>query len=195
VVGLIRELHLVRPPLVGYGIGSRIAQSIAADYPELLVRALVLAPPLPVGRRILDSEVQQQYRYQAFHQLDLAAHLLDVKPEAIRDYLRHLWSHWSGPSFTLDEEQLEHLVSVYGAPGAFTASIGRYRAGAGAVAVSLRESPPEPADRIGVATTVLWPDHDPRRHRPERLKTGAYCRRLDAAPSKACARRACDMDV
>ena len=46
-------------------------------------------------------------------------------------------------------------------PGAFTASIGWYRAGAGAVARSLAESPPRPEDRITVPTTVLWPEHDP----------------------------------
>jgi pimeloyl-ACP methyl ester carboxylesterase len=50
---------------------------------------------------------------------------------------------------------------VYGPPGAFAASIAWYRAGAGAVAVSLTERVPDPAGRITVPTTVLWPSHDP----------------------------------
>ena len=79
----------------------------------------------------------------------------------MRDYLAHFWSHWSGPDFTLDPADLEHLVSVYGPPGAFTASINWYRAGAGTAAVALTEVAPEPGDRIGVPTAVLWPEHDP----------------------------------
>ena len=50
-------------------------------------------------------------------------------------------------------------MSVYGAPGAFAASISWYRAGAGTVAASLAERAPE--QKIAVPTTVLWPEHDP----------------------------------
>ncbi|HEX2104157.1 MAG TPA: alpha/beta hydrolase [Solirubrobacteraceae bacterium] len=46
-------------------------------------------------------------------------------------------------------------------PGAFRASIAWYRAGAGAVAHSLRERPPAPDERIPIPTTVLWGDHEP----------------------------------
>jgi pimeloyl-ACP methyl ester carboxylesterase len=50
---------------------------------------------------------------------------------------------------------------VYGRAGAFVASIGWYRAGAGAVARSVAERTPDPHERIAVPTTVLWPGHDP----------------------------------
>jgi pimeloyl-ACP methyl ester carboxylesterase len=70
------------------------------------------------------------------------------------------------------DAHLDHLVSVYAQPGAFTASIGWYRSGAGAVARSVAEQPPRPADRIGTPTTVLWPDHDP-------LFPAAWSDRLD----------------
>ncbi|GAA0353444.1 alpha/beta hydrolase [Streptomyces blastmyceticus] len=161
VAGLIRELGLARPVIAGYDIGSRIAQAVARDHPEL-VRALVVTPPLPgIGGRILDPQAQREFWYQSFHQLALAEDLLDGRPEALRDYLRHFWSHWSGPSFTPDAGALDHLVSVYGPPGAFTASIGWYRAGAGAVASALGETPPAREERITVPTTVLWPEHDP----------------------------------
>ncbi|MDF3289746.1 alpha/beta fold hydrolase [Streptomyces silvisoli] len=161
VVGLVRELGLERPVLAGYDIGSRIAQAVAQEHPEL-VRALVVTPPLPgIGRRILDPQAQREFWYQSFHQLTLAEELLDGKPQAVREYLRHFWSHWSGPSFTPDDAALDHLVSVYGAPGAFTASIGWYRAGAGSVARSLGETAPARQDRTSVPTTVLWPEHDP----------------------------------
>ncbi|MFJ9033284.1 alpha/beta fold hydrolase [Streptomyces sp. NPDC102274] len=161
VVGLIRELELQSPVLAGYDIGSRIAQSVAVDHPEL-VRALVVTPPLPgVGDRVLDPRAQEEFWYQWFHRLALAEQLLDGRPEALRDYVAHFWAHWSGPSFALDNGSLDHLVSVYAPPGAFTASIGWYRAGSGTVARSLSETPPTGEDRIATPTTVLWPEHDP----------------------------------
>jgi pimeloyl-ACP methyl ester carboxylesterase len=161
VAGLIEELALGQVVVAGYDIGSRIAQAIARDRPDL-VRALVIAPPLPgIGDRILDPQAQREFWYQAFHNLELSTRLIDGQTDAVREYLRHFWSHWSGPGCEPDGEHLDHLVSVYGPPGAFAASIAWYRAGAGSVAASLAERPPAPAERIAVPVTVLWPEHDP----------------------------------
>jgi pimeloyl-ACP methyl ester carboxylesterase len=161
IAGLIEELGLERPVIAGYDIGSRIAQTLARHRPDL-VGALVLSPPLPgIGDRILAPEPQRQFWYQPFHQLELAARLIDGRAEAVGAYLRHFWNHWSGPGFTLAETDLDHLVSSYAAPGAFTASIAWYRAGSGTVAQSAAEREPAPGDRIAAPTTVLWPDQDP----------------------------------
>ena len=161
VIGLISELALDRPVVAGYDIGSRIAQAIARDRPEL-VRALVIAPPLPgIGDRILAPQAQREFWYQAFHNLALSAELIDGQPDAVRAYLRHFWSHWSGPGYEPDGGHLDHLLTVYAPPGAFAASIAWYQAGAGSVATSLAERAPDPGDRIPVPTTVLWPEHDP----------------------------------
>jgi pimeloyl-ACP methyl ester carboxylesterase len=161
VIGLIEELGLDRPVLGGYDIGSRIAQTVARQRPDL-VRAMVVSPPLPgIGQRILAPEVQRQFWYQSFHQLKLAEELIDGDARAVRAYLKHFWSDWSGPDFTPTDERLDQLTASYAEPGAFTASIGWYRAGAGAVARSLAEQVPLPEDRIAVPTTVLWPEHDP----------------------------------
>ena len=161
VAALIGELELTRPVIAGYDIGSRIAQTLAAERPDL-VRALVISPPVPgIGDRILSPDAQREFWYQQFHRLDLATELIDGDPAAVRAYLRHFWEHWSGPDFELPARDLEDLVTAYSPPGAFAASIGWYRAGAGSVARSLAEQPPEPADRITVPTTVLWPAHDP----------------------------------
>ena len=43
MAGLIAELGLTQPVIVGYDIGSRIAQTLAAERPDL-VRALVISP-------------------------------------------------------------------------------------------------------------------------------------------------------
>jgi pimeloyl-ACP methyl ester carboxylesterase len=161
VIGLIDELALGRPVIAGYDIGSRIAQAIARDRPDL-VRALVIAPPLPgIGDRILAPRAQREFWYQAFHNLELATRLVDGQPEAVRAYLRHFWSHWSGPGYEPARDHLDHLVAVYGPPGAFAASIAWYRGGAGSVAASLAERAPDPGDRIAVPAAVLWPEHDP----------------------------------
>jgi pimeloyl-ACP methyl ester carboxylesterase len=161
VIALIEELRLDRPVLAGHDIGSRIAQAVARHRPDLL-RALVLTPPLPgIGERILAPAAQQEFWYLQFHRLPIAGELIDGRPDAVRQYLRHYWAHWSGPGFTLAEDHLEHLVSVYAEPGAFTASIAWYRVGAGGLDRVVTERAPRPADRIAVPVTVLWPDHDP----------------------------------
>ena len=161
VIALIGELGLRDVVIAGYDIGSRIGQTVAADRPDL-VRGLVIAPPLPgIGDRILSADAQREFWYQSFHQLALTEELIDGRPGAVRAYLAHFWSHWSGPSFRLADADLDRLVERYGQPGAFTASLGWYRAGAGSVARSLAEQAPRPADRVHVPTTVLWPGHDP----------------------------------
>jgi pimeloyl-ACP methyl ester carboxylesterase len=161
ITGLLDELGLGPVVLAGYDIGSRIAQAVAQASPDR-VRALVVTPPVPgAGRRVLDPAAQTQFWYQHFHRLPLAAELLDGDPDAVRSYLRHFWTSWSGPSFTPSEEALERLTAGYAQPGAFTSSIGWYRAGPGILARGLAERAPQPADRLRVPVHVLWPDHDP----------------------------------
>jgi pimeloyl-ACP methyl ester carboxylesterase len=153
-----RVADLIDEPAVigGYDVGSRVAQAV----PPEKVRALVLAPPLPgAGDRVLTPDAQREFWYQAFHRLELAEQLIDGDRDAVRHYLRHFWSHWSGPGFELPEDHLERLTDRYAQPGAFTRSIGWYRAGSGMVAMSLAETVPE--QRIAAPTTVLWPAHDP----------------------------------
>ncbi len=147
VIGLIEELRLDRPVIAGYDIGSRIAQAIARDRPEL-VKALVLSPPLPgVGARVLEPGPQAEFWYQHFHRLDLAERLIDGDPVAVRAYLEHFWEHWSAPGWTPPHDLLDHLTELYARPGAFVASVQWYRAGAGTVARALQERPPARADR------------------------------------------------
>jgi pimeloyl-ACP methyl ester carboxylesterase len=159
VVGLIDELGLEPVVIAGYDIGSRIAQAIARDTPDA-VRALVVSPPLPgAGERVLAAEAQREFWYQYFHQLPLVEEVLDGDPAAVRAYLAHFWTHWSGPEFEPTEARLDHLTGVYGAPGALAASVGWYRAGSGMVASSLAETDaPTP---IATPTTVLWQSDDP----------------------------------
>jgi pimeloyl-ACP methyl ester carboxylesterase len=161
VVALVERLSSEPVVVSGYDVGSRVAQEIAATRPEL-VRSLVISPPLPgAGSRVLSAGAQEQFWYQAFHQLRLAEQLVDGERDAVRAYLEHFWTHWSGPGFVPDAAELDRLAADYARPGAFVASINWYRAGAGMVARSVAERAPGPADRIAAPTTVLWPEHDP----------------------------------
>jgi len=161
VLGLVDELGLDRPVLVGYDVGSRVAQAAARERPGG-VRALVISPPAPgVGDRVLGVDAQREFWYQPFHRLPLSADLLDGDRAAVGTYLRHFWEHWSGPGWSPPEDELEALIDLYARPGAFTASIAWYRAGAGTVATALGETAPAPEDRLAVPTTVLWPSQDP----------------------------------
>jgi pimeloyl-ACP methyl ester carboxylesterase len=161
VVALIDELELDQVTIAGYDVGSRVAQTLARTAPSR-VRGLVIAPPLPgVGERVLTPAAQREYWYQAFHQLRLAERLVDGNADAVRAYLEHFWTHWSGPTLHVADRDLDRLVQHYAPPGAFTASLGWYRAGSGTVATSLSEVPPAPEDRIAQPTIVLWPDRDP----------------------------------
>lgn len=161
VVALLAQLGLGPVVVAGYDVGSRVAQEVAASRPDL-VRALVVSPPLPgAGERVLTPAAQREFWYQSFHQLDLAERLVDGSRVAVRAYLEHFWSHWSGPGFVPDPAELDRLAADYARPGAFVASVSWYRAGAGMVARSLAEWAPSPADRPAVPTTVLWPEHDP----------------------------------
>jgi len=172
VLGLLDELGLGPVVLAGYDIGSRIAQVIARQAPER-VRALVVTPPMPgAGQRLLDPAVLSEFWYQNFHRLDLSGRLLDGDRDAVRTYLEHFWTHWSGPAYTPASADLDRLADTYGRPGAFTASIGWYRVGPGILTRGLAEQAPAPDERLAVRTHVLWPAHDP-------LFPAAWADRLD----------------
>jgi len=139
IVGLIEQLGLDRPVIGGYDIGSRIAQTIAGDEAVAAAREHVAKSGATFVHAFDDPRV---IAGQGTLGLELAEQLVEGRPDAVRAYLRHFWSHWSGPGFELTDTHLEHLVSVYAGEGAFTASIGWYRAGAGAVARSVTEQGP-----------------------------------------------------
>ncbi len=180
LIALMDELEIDRAVVTGYDVGSRVAQRIAVTYPERVV-AVVVSPPLPgAGRRVLDPAAQREFWYQAFHQLDLAEELVDGDPTAVRAYLRHFWTHWSGPAFAPEDAHLDRLTAAYAEPGAFVASIGWYRAGSAMVAQSLAEEPP--AQRCAVPMTVLWPEHDPLFPRSWSDRVGEWYSAADVRP-------------
>ena len=161
VIGLIDELGVGRAVIAGYDVGSFVAQTVAKLRPDL-VRALSSRLRSPVrARGCCPRPRRGKFWLPAFHRLDLSKQLVDGRPEAVRPYLRHFWSHWSGPNYKVDEVHLDHLVDVYSPPGAFTASVGWYHSSSSPDTAYVAEIAPKPADRIGIPTTVLWQEFDP----------------------------------
>ena len=147
--------------MAGYDVGSFVSQTIAAMRPQL-VKALVVSPPLPgAGQRVLELGPVTEFWYTSFHQLDLAKHLVDGNRDAVRAYLHHFWSHWSGPNYIVDEKRIDHLADVYSARGAFIASVNWYRSSSNPVTAYAAESRPSPGKRLATPTTILWQDQDP----------------------------------
>ena len=64
-----------------------------------------------------------------FDQLDLAGEIIDGNSSAIRAYLGYFWSHRAGRGYHQTEADLDRLAKLYAPAGAFTASVGWYRAG------------------------------------------------------------------
>jgi pimeloyl-ACP methyl ester carboxylesterase len=161
VVRLLRErADVVAPDLRGFGASDKhleepaVAYSAAAQARSVagLIDELDLAPAVIAGYDIGSRIAQALARAapERVRALVLSPPLPGfgdrvLSPEAQREF----WYH------------LDRLADAYAEPGAFTASIGWYRAGSGTVATSLAERTPAAADRIAVPTTVLWPEHDP----------------------------------
>jgi pimeloyl-ACP methyl ester carboxylesterase len=102
VVALMNELGLKEAVVAGYDVGSFVGQTVAAIRPDL-VKALVVSPPLPgAGQRVLELGSVKEFWYTSFHQLDLVQQLIDGNRDAVRAYLHHFWSHWSGPNYIVD---------------------------------------------------------------------------------------------
>jgi pimeloyl-ACP methyl ester carboxylesterase len=161
VISLMEELGLRDAVLVGYDIGSLIAQTVARMRPDL-VRSLVVSPPLPgAGKRVLELDSVREFWYTSFHNLDLVEALVDGSPEAVRVYLRYFWEHWSGPGYVVDQRRIDHLTGVYANKGEFRASIMWYRSSGNPVTAYAQEVRPDKSERLATPTTVLWQEHDP----------------------------------
>src|SRR4051794_13445238 len=89
VLAQMAEREFERAIVVGYDVGSRVAQALPRKRPPAVER-LVLSPPLPgVGDRILSPGAQAEFWYQPFHKLPIADALIDGHEPAVRRYLAH----------------------------------------------------------------------------------------------------------
>lgn len=161
LVEVMDALALDPAVVVGYDVGVTTAIALARAVPAR-VRALVVGNALAPSAFVpaaLDLRRRAEFWYQDFHQLDLAARLLDGNPTGVRAYLEHFWSHWGArPDAVVDES----LVEAYSRPGAFTASLNWYRSGSSTLygALAIAEGGPLPSP-VEVPARVVWGAQDP----------------------------------
>ena len=161
VLTLLDHLQVERVVLVGYDIGSRIAQTLARQAPER-VQALVLAAPVypGYGQRPLEPAAQRERWYQYFHLLPIAEQLIGHDEATVRIYLSHFYDHWVGNKQAVRPKEFDEIVKVYAQPDAARGSIAWYRAGGGSGQLALT-SGQATVDPITQPTIVLWGQDEP----------------------------------
>ncbi len=161
VLALLTSLGLETAILVGYDIGSRVAQTVAQMAPER-VQALVLSAPVypGFGTRPLEPAAQQERWYQHFHRIPQADQIIGHDRETVRLYLSYFYDHWVGNKQALRPKEFEEIVNTYAQPEAVRGSISWYRAGAGSGQVAT-SYPPSQLASIAHPTFVVWGEADP----------------------------------
>jgi len=161
VLALLDQLQLETVLLVGYDIGSRVAQTVAQMDPGRVQGLALSAPVYPgFGTRPLEPAAQKERWYQHFHTLTQADQLIGHDRETVRLYLSYFYDHWVGNKQALRAKEFEAIVDTYTQPGAVRGSIAWYRAGGGSgqVATSYPQSQLAP---ITHPTAVVWGEADP----------------------------------
>ena len=163
VTGLLDELGLARRCLPATTSAAASRRPSRRDTPER-VRALVVSPPLP-GRRAADARPrpEREFWYQPFHRLALPEQILDGNRDAIRTYLAHFWSHWSGPGFEPSAAHLDRLADALRPAGHVHVLHRLVPGGTGHPGPGRWPSRTAAlAEPILLPTRpVLWPPHDP----------------------------------
>lgn len=150
VLGLADALNIDRFDLAGHDFGAMVGWHVAAYHPDRLRHLAILNVPHPaVMGEFLRSNGEQRRRswYIFFFQLPLLPEL------AVRAL------NWRMPanamSDSLTDEDLDRYRAAWSQPGAITAMINWYRAGA------LRNASASPVGRITVPTLMIWGKRDP----------------------------------
>jgi pimeloyl-ACP methyl ester carboxylesterase len=160
-LALLDHLHAEQMIVVGYDIGSRVAQTLARVAPGRVQSLVLSAPVYPgYGTRPLEPQAQQERWYQHFHLLPQADQIIGHDRETVRLYLSHFYDHWIGNKQALRPSEFEEIVTTYAQHGAVRGSIAWYRSGAGSAHIALTpaQTPPVP---IPHPTVVLWGELDP----------------------------------
>lgn len=160
LISLMDSLGIQKAVFAAHDIGATIAQTLANHYPERVESLVLLNPPYPgIGDRRFSPDIQGQFWYQHFHQLQLAEKLVAYNKETVRIYIEHFYRHWIGNKESLVNEELEFILDQYSSKGAFKASIAYYRARANAKTKQAVNS--HEVRKICQPTSILWGKKDP----------------------------------
>ena len=167
IQSFVERLNLKQMIVVGYDVGSRVAQTLARWVPQR-IRGLVLCnPSYPgIGNRRLEYAAQSQFWYQHFHNTSVADAVIGHNRETVRTYLSHFYDHWLGRKSTLRTLEFEAIVDTYAREGAVRGSLNWVRSGAGtglSPKLHERTTGPDTPEAVQVqhATRILWGELDP----------------------------------
>jgi pimeloyl-ACP methyl ester carboxylesterase len=113
--------------LVGQDWGAIISYQALAAFPELFVRAVVMAVPHPVETRrsmLLAKHVQRSFHWWFFQLADLPEKAITADDFAFIDYL---WQCWTSPGYR-DDAHVAEVKRMLALPGVLGATLGYYRA-------------------------------------------------------------------
>lgn len=127
VPAFLKSLNVEQCHLVGHDWGAAISYRAAALYPHQIRSLTTLAVPHE-GRFVADI-------IKFPRQLALSWYMLFFQFRGLADYvvarsdhafIRMLWRRWS-PSWELPEDELEHVIETFRAPGVLRAALAYYR--------------------------------------------------------------------
>src|SRR5207237_909381 len=127
-LALLDQLEVARVILVGYDIGSVVAQAIARQQPARVVGLVLLNPSHPgIGVRRYEPTMQREFWYQDFHRLPWSDQLITGSQDGVRLYLQHFFDHWAAHAEAFNPQELEAIFATYAQPGALRRSFAWYR--------------------------------------------------------------------
>ena len=128
IAELIRALGGGKPVhLVGQDWGASIGYSVAAGFPELVRRAVLMAVPHPAetGKSMLNAKhVHRSFHWWFFQIPELPEKALAANDFAFIDYL---WNYWTSRGHD-DAAHIAEIKAMLKQPGVLAATLGYYRA-------------------------------------------------------------------
>jgi len=155
LICLLDALAIDKAAFVAHDVSANAMQCLARRNPERISCLYFFNCPHPgIGARWADADQLPHVWYQYFNQLSLAKQLIGYHRDTCRLYLQHILGHWSHQPDCFDED-LEHWVDNFMAPGALEGGFAWYAGVDQARRGLIRHGPPELLP-IQHPTRVLW---------------------------------------
>jgi pimeloyl-ACP methyl ester carboxylesterase len=124
IVGILDALKVGKIDLVPHDIGNMVGYAFAAQYPDRVVKFVIIDTPLP-GVGPWDDIVRNHALWHfSFYGPD-AERLVEGRE---RIYLDRFWNEFSADSKNFDEESRQHYAALYARPGAMHAGFEQFKA-------------------------------------------------------------------
>ena len=124
IAGVLKALHVDHAALVTHDIGNMVGYALAAEYPGLVTRFVIIDAPLP-GLGPWDEIVRSHALWHFSFWGPDAERLVQGRE---RIYLDRFWNEFSADPKNFDEASREHYARIYARPGAMHAGFEQFKA-------------------------------------------------------------------